>query len=50
MSVFMWFVDPLTLIAMTIAYVVGYIALFTVALAIAPRAASKLEGKLSLHA
>ncbi len=46
---FWFFYDPLTMMALFIAYIVGYIALFVLATTIAPRVASKLSNKFSLY-
>ena len=46
---FLFWYDPLTLMAMFIAYIVGYIALFIIAEAIAPKVASRLSNRFTLH-
>lgn len=45
----LWFYDPLTMIAMFMAYIVGFIALNIIASMIAPRIARKLSNKLSFY-
>ncbi|RLG80169.1 MAG: protease [Thermoprotei archaeon] len=45
----LWIYDPLTMIAMIVAYAVGYAALLFIASIIAPRVAKKLTNKFSLY-
>ncbi len=46
---FLFWYDPLTLMAMFIAYIVGYIALFIIAGTIAPKVASRLSNRFTLY-
>ena len=46
---FMWFYDPLTMLALTVAYIVGFLALQVLAIRVAPRVAGRLAGRLSLY-
>ncbi len=47
---FMWFYDPFTMAALMLAYVAGYAVLLFFAAKVAPRAAARLSGRLSLYA
>lgn len=46
---FMWFYDPVTLLAMTIAYALGFLVLQLLAAKVAPRVAATLSGRMSLY-
>ncbi len=46
---FWFFYDPLTMIALMIAYIVGFVALQFIAMKIAPRVAASLAGRMSLY-
>ncbi|MEM4528371.1 MAG: M48 family metalloprotease [Desulfurococcaceae archaeon] len=45
-----WFYDPLTMISVIIAYIIGFIVLTTAAGVLAPRVARKVAGKYTLQA
>ncbi|ALL01339.1 putative protease [Pyrodictium delaneyi] len=46
---FMWFYDPITMFALMIAYVAGFLVLQLLAAKIAPKVAASLSGRLSLY-
>jgi heat shock protein HtpX len=46
----LWFVDPFTAIALTVAYIIGFIVLIVFAGLLAPRVARRFAGKFSLQA
>ncbi len=50
MPAMLWFYDPLTMLALMVAYVAGFLVLQVLAAKVAPRAAARLSGRLSLHA
>uniref|UniRef100_A0A7C4DAU8 Protease HtpX homolog n=1 Tax=Staphylothermus marinus TaxID=2280 RepID=A0A7C4DAU8_STAMA len=47
---FLWLIDPFTMMAMIIAYAAGFIALMFLASLIAPKVASRLSNRFSLNA
>lgn len=48
-SPWLFFYDPLTMITLMLAYIVGWIALLVFAAKVAPKAASRLAGRFSLY-
>ncbi|KSW12190.1 protease [Pyrodictium occultum] len=44
-----WFYDPVTMLALTLAYIAGFLVLQLLAIKVAPRVAASLSGRLSLY-